>query len=261
MSTRTRTARAPTRYSAPALEKGLDILEMLAAEQHGLSLQEIAQRLGRSSSELYRMLDVLVQRGYLVRLPDASYALTLRLFELAHQHPPVDRLLDVSVPHMQALARATGQANHLCVHHDERLVVLARAEPPEPMSYSVRQGAHFPFHDDRVSARVISAFEPESRQAALARELSGGVKDARRLRAIAARLAKIRKQGFDEGPSDTVAGVVDICFPLFDRAGVVAALNVIYLKHRDVRVTVTQARASLRDMARTISKGLGWLPR
>ena len=28
-------------------------------------------------------------------------------------------------------------------------------EPPEPMSYSVRQGAHFPFLDDRVSALVI----------------------------------------------------------------------------------------------------------
>lgn len=235
------------------------MLEALAAEPHGLSLQEIAQRLERSSGELYRMLDVLVQRGYLARLPDARYALTLRLFELAHRHPPVDRLLDVSVPHMQALARATGQANHLCVHHDARLVVLARAEPPEPMSYSVRQGAHFPFRDDRVSARVISAFEPQERQAAVVRELAGGVRSAKRLRTVEARLAKIRKRGFDEGPSDTVAGVVDICFPLFDHFGVVAALNVVYLEHRDVRVSVAQARAALRSASMTISRALGWL--
>src|SRR5688572_21455157 len=166
-------ARSLQRYSAPALEKGLAVLELLAAEPHALTLQEIAKRLERSPSELFRMLDVLVQRGYLARLPDASYALTLRLFELGQRHPPVERLLEVAVPHMQALARETGQANHLSVHHDARLVVLARAEPPEPMSYSVRQGAHFPFLDDRVSARVITAFQDGERRSALFGELAG----------------------------------------------------------------------------------------
>ena len=68
------------RYSAPALEKGLDVLEILAAQPHSLSLQEIANRLQRTSNELFRMLDVLVRRGYLSRLPDSTYALTLRLF-------------------------------------------------------------------------------------------------------------------------------------------------------------------------------------
>lgn len=253
-------AAAPARYSAPALEKGLDVLEMLAAEPHALPLQEIARRLNRSPGELFRMLDVLVQRGYLARLPDAGYALTLRLFELAHRHPPVDRLLDVAVPHMHALARATGQANHLSVHHDARLVVLSRAEPPEPMSYSVRPGAHFPFLDDRVSARVITAFQGEARQDLLLRELGGkrSLSGTRR-RGLAARLAAIRRRGYDQGPSDTVAGVIDICFPLFNRFGVVAALNLVYLAQRDARVTVTQAREALRATAADISRALGWM--
>jgi hypothetical protein len=51
------------RYSAPALEKGLDVIELLAAEQHGLTLQEIARRLERTATELFRMLDVLVRRA------------------------------------------------------------------------------------------------------------------------------------------------------------------------------------------------------
>jgi DNA-binding IclR family transcriptional regulator len=249
-----------SRYSAPALEKGLDVLEVLAEQPHGLSLQDIARRLERSPNELFRMLDVLVRRGYLVRLPNGSYGLTLRLFELAHRHPPVDRLLDAAMPHMQGLARDTGQANHLCVHHDARLVVLARAEPLEPMSYSVRQGAHFAFHDDRVSARVISAFQPAERRAQFALELSGSRRPSpERRQALLARLERIRSRGYDEGPSDTVSGVVDICFPVFDRFGVVAALNVVYLRHRDVRISVAAARASLREAAQAISRSLGWL--
>jgi DNA-binding IclR family transcriptional regulator len=161
---------------------------------------------------------------------------------------------------MQRLAAETGQANHLSVHHDARLVVLARAEPPDPMSYSVRQGAHFAFRDDRVSARVITAFQESGPDALLFDQLAGGARAPRaRRNALAERLETIRRRGYDEGPSDTVAAVVDICFPVFDRFGVVAALNLVYLRHRDVRVTVAQARKTLRATAETISKTLGWL--
>jgi DNA-binding IclR family transcriptional regulator len=248
-------------YAAPALEKGLDILEMLAAEPHGLSLQEIARRLNRSPSELFRMLDVLVRRGFLARPADASYALTLRLFELAQRHPPVERLLNAAIPHMHALAQTTGQSNHLSVHHDARLVVLARAEPPEPMSALVRQGAHFAFQDDRVSARTIAAFARDERYALYLDELLGQrVNSAAHRRQLKARLNAINKRGYDEGPSDTLGGVVDICFPIFDHFGVAAALNIVYLKQRDARVSIPAARRALAEIAGAISKSLGWLP-
>lgn len=255
-----RTAAKPetARYTAPALEKGLDLIELLAAEQHGLPLQEIARRLGRTATELFRMLDVLVRRGYLVRQPDGGYALTLRLFEVAHRHPPVDRLLDAALPHMQTLARVVRQSNHLSVHHDGRLVVLARVESPDPISYSVRPGTHFPFHDDRVSARVITAFETDERRVACVDELLGGARPPKARRAaLEQRLGTIRDRGYDQGPSDTVPGVTDICLPIFDHLGVVAALNVIFLQQRDTRATIPQARAALIRTGKAISRALG----
>lgn len=51
-------------YSAPALEKGLDLLELLANEADGLNISEITRRLNKSVGELFRMLVVLEQRGY-----------------------------------------------------------------------------------------------------------------------------------------------------------------------------------------------------
>jgi DNA-binding IclR family transcriptional regulator len=262
LSTDKKPPRRRAQYSAPALEKGLDVLEVLAAEPHSLTLQEIANRLDRSPNELFRMLDVLVRRGYLAREAASTYILTLRLFELGQRHPLVDRLLDAAMPHMQELARQTGQSNHLCVHHDARLVVVARAEPPEPMSCLVRQGAHFAFQDDRVSARVITAFQGGSRQAQYVGELTGSGKvSTPRRRALLKRLEAIRARGYDEGPSDTLSGVVDICFPIFDQFGVVAALNVVYLKQRDARVTVPAARKVLQQRADAISHSLGSAPR
>ena len=44
------------RYRAPALDKGLDILELLAEQKEGLTRAEITKLLGRNASEMYRML-------------------------------------------------------------------------------------------------------------------------------------------------------------------------------------------------------------
>jgi DNA-binding IclR family transcriptional regulator len=258
LSTHKKSSTVRSRYSAPALEKGLDVLETLAAEPHRMTLQEIAKRLDRTPTELFRMLDVLVQRGYLARESDSSYVLTLRLFELGQRHPLVDRLLDAAMPHMSELARQTGQSNHLCVHHDARLVVLARAEPPEPMSCLVRQGAHFPFLDDRASARVITAFQNGARAEQFQTELAGGKISAARRHQLTKRLTAIRTRGYEQGPSDTLSGVVDICFPIFDQFGVVASLNVVYLKQRDARVTPVAARKLLQQTTTAISRVLGW---
>ena len=44
-------------YSAPALDKGLDILELLALSSRSLTQAEIADHLNKSVNEIYRMLN------------------------------------------------------------------------------------------------------------------------------------------------------------------------------------------------------------
>lgn len=56
-------------YAVPALEKGLDVLELLATLSAPITPSQIAQRLGRSLQEVYRMVLALERRGYLVRPP------------------------------------------------------------------------------------------------------------------------------------------------------------------------------------------------
>ena len=51
------------RYRAPALDKGLDILELLSSTDESFSQAEIAKALSRTPNEIYRMLDRLVRRG------------------------------------------------------------------------------------------------------------------------------------------------------------------------------------------------------
>ena len=89
-------------YSAPALEKGLDILELLCRSNKPLSQTEIAGALGRSVSEIYRMLSCLVDRKYISNINE-MYSITTKLFELSYINPPTYRLLTESAPLMQEL--------------------------------------------------------------------------------------------------------------------------------------------------------------
>jgi len=105
---------ARRRYSAPALDKGLDILEHLAAERMPLSQLEVAQGLGRTSSEIYRMLMCLAERGFVIReTQSGKFRLTLRLYELGHKQNPTMLLQGAARLPMESLAEEAGQACHL----------------------------------------------------------------------------------------------------------------------------------------------------
>ena len=76
------------KYNAPALSKGLDILELLATKSEGMKKSEIASELKRSVSEIFRMLAVLTDRSYVGIDPlSEKYTLTLKMFEQAHKNP------------------------------------------------------------------------------------------------------------------------------------------------------------------------------
>jgi len=51
------------RYTAPALEKGLDILDVLVDTAEGYTLNELSVKLGRTVSEIFRMVVTLERRG------------------------------------------------------------------------------------------------------------------------------------------------------------------------------------------------------
>jgi DNA-binding IclR family transcriptional regulator len=107
---------AKRHYPTPALEKGLDILELFAQETIGLTKSEVARRLSRTVSEVFRMLLCLEERGYIARAEgDESFRLTLRLFRMAQEYPPIKRLAAESLPIMQDVGHKLKQSCHLGV--------------------------------------------------------------------------------------------------------------------------------------------------
>jgi DNA-binding IclR family transcriptional regulator len=223
-------SRKENTYAVPALEKGLDIVETLASARAPQSLTELARALRRTPSELFRMLNVLERRGFIAREPVSErYRLTLKLFELAHTHSPVDQLLKVALRPMYELAEKIRESCHLCVLHNSMLVVVAQAESPEPVRLSVEVG-------DRVaplrtaSGRVLAAFLPqEERKRFLDADATyAEMKRKERVR-LAVELTRIRRDGFLLAASSRRSGLDVSCIVGNPSVGVTAALGVPFL--------------------------------
>lgn len=245
-------------YTAPALEKGLDIVELLAGTAEPMSQQQIAVRLDRTTSEIFRMLNVLVRRGYVSREANGTYAQTLKQFDLAHRHSPVRRLVANALPIMQRVSRLIAQSTHLVVHYDRKILVVAQVDSSEPSGFCVRLGSHYPFRDDRGSAQVLAAFQEPDEQAVLIEEmLANGLfhSDVASLRTA---LAALRKRGYHKAASTVVAGVTEFSFPIFGgSSGAIAALASPYIRQRDVGISLSETRDALLEAARGVSASMG----
>ncbi len=218
------------RYRAPALDKGLDILELLAGVDGGLTQAEIAKRLDRSPNEFYRMLDRLVRRGYVARLDGDRFALTLKLFGLAQMHVPTRRLASFAMPLMRELGETSHQANHLVVYDRGHPVVIAQQEAPGYWGISIRIGSRMGLFDTG-SGHVLLAFRSREARAMMVCEHVGSGGDGDRMTpAFEARLNQVVTRGYEMMPSAQTAGVINLTAPIVIADGTaIAALTVPYI--------------------------------
>jgi DNA-binding IclR family transcriptional regulator len=246
-----------TGYAAPALEKGLDILETLARQSDPLSLTRLAAELQRSKSEIFRMVMVLLDRGYVARDPEHdTLSLTNRLFTLGLRTPRARDLVSAAMPPMRTLAEATGFSLHLVVVHQGQTAVVGASWGDREVSFRLPLGFHRPALD-ATSGRVIIAFQSETLQQSMIAEalplLPGPVDKA----ALRRDLTRIRRDGFDYHESRDFVGLVDLCCPVLDHdAHAVASILMTSLRRRrDDEDNLMSHLPALRDTCRAISHG------
>jgi DNA-binding IclR family transcriptional regulator len=218
------------RYRAPALDKGLDILELLSGIDGGLTQAEIAKYLSRSPNEFYRMLDRLVRRGYVTRLEGDRYSLTLKLFGLAQLHAPVRRLASYATPLMRDLAVVSKQANQLSVFDRGAAVVIAQQEAPDYWGISIRVGSHISLFNTG-SGHVLLAFRSNEERALMIAEYEKHADDIVQPSDFHERLNQIRERGYEVMPSAQTAGVFNVSAPVLGPDGrAIAALTCPYIQ-------------------------------
>lgn len=251
--------RKRTEYRVPALEKGLAVLELLAASPQPLSLLEIARGLGRSSSELFRMVDCLERSGYLVKSPrSGTYRLTLKLYALARAHPPIEELLRAANLPMQQLALALRESCHLSVLSHREVLVLAESPSPAKLRIAVEAGARQPAVFT-VSGRLLLSLLPEGELenflSTCPEFLAAGRRKQQEIRKA---ITKATEMGYSEAPSDLHPGIFDVSVPVGDpHIGIVAALAVARWENEADAAERERIRRATQECAYRITQDLG----
>jgi DNA-binding IclR family transcriptional regulator len=258
---KTRPARSSPRldYSAPALEKGMDIIELLAAADSGLTVSEISQRLDRRMSELFRIIIVLERRGWLQKDKDSSrYHVAYHVLKLAHRGTPAQTLSRAAAPVMHDLSNRINQSCHLVIRTGTQgLVILRQENPRRHANLSVRLGAVIDLATSASGHVLLAHLATDERDA-----LMPGVPRPRSLtrEKLERVFTRVRQRGYEQIQSPITAGVTDISCPIFGFDGqVAAALTIPYLHARDssLPTTVQQTRGLIAEAARRISLSFG----
>ena len=88
----------------------------------------MARELGRTSSELFRMVATLEKRDFIIRdSATGAYRLSMKLYEMSHMHSPVENLVRAAREPMRDLANAARETCHLSVLDRGRIRSLPAA--------------------------------------------------------------------------------------------------------------------------------------
>jgi len=244
-----------SKYRAPALEKGLDVLELLAARGAPMGMVQIAAALNRSVSELFRMVQVLQHRGYVADTPTGDgLVLTDKLFSLGMARAPTKTILDAALPVMRRLSETIGQSCHLAVASADQMVVVARIEAPGNQGFSVRVGYHRAIVE-ATSGLVLYAFQPDAVREEWRARLEPTVTPAA-WAAFESRARKARADRHVLAPSDVTRLVVDLSAPIYGPDGVAAALTSPYVE-TPTAISTPDTIAAIQAAAEEISVDLG----
>ncbi|KQN90968.1 IclR family transcriptional regulator [Sphingomonas sp. Leaf231] len=242
------------RYRAPALDKGIDVLELVSRAPTPLTLSAITKELGRSTGELFRMILVLERRGYIRQVDGGGYAPTSRLFQLAMEQAPIKTLQEFALPWMRTLSARTEQSCHLAVRAGGDIVIISRMESSGLLGYSVRLGYRRPI-PLAASGMVLYAFQPYDVRENWESEFQPALSDNQLVR-LRRDADKILRQGSFQQNSTVMPGVTDISAPIMRGDLATAALTMPFVRKAPLPVDLDGCLAILKEIARAISAEL-----
>jgi IclR family acetate operon transcriptional repressor len=150
-----------------AVDRALDILLSFTPADKGLSLTDIAERVGIHKSTVHRLLATLEAKRFLQRDKDSGlYHLGFELVELASLVMTEMDLQRWAEPYLQRLAAETGETVDLAALDGSDVIYLQVIDSPQRIKIAAAVGQRLPAHST-ATGKAFLAYLPEERAAAI----------------------------------------------------------------------------------------------
>ncbi|MET4638057.1 IclR family transcriptional regulator [Mycetocola sp. 2940] len=221
----------------PALRNGIATLRHLAGTPGSVSAGAIARQLNVPRSSMYQLLQVLVDEGLVVHIPEEQgYKLAIGVFELGSaylRHQPLEHL---ARPLLMKLAAQIDQTTHLGVLHGHETLYLLKEQPPKPTPLVTAVGVRLPA-PLTASGRALLAYLPPTQLAAIFstkdRFIDRTGRGPRSLRELKVVLAEDRDRGWSYERGSVTENVSCIAAAARDHNGMpVVSIGVSFVTDR-----------------------------
>jgi len=246
-----------------SLERGLAVLEHVAASARPASLAETARRIGLHRSTTHHLMQTLVSAGYL-RQEKATrgYELTAKLYRLTSRLWTIEQLGEMAQPLLEALTRATGEGTSVAMWVDGAVRIAAKREADGPVRVVQDVNAARPIYCTAVGKALAAWLPPAEVNAALRRTRMERLtpKTITTQAAFELELRRIRAAGYALDDEEQHLGLRCIAMPVFCYTGrVFASMCVLGPKHRLTHQKLQAVRVPLAALSRALSERLGYV--
>ncbi len=225
-----------------ALEKGLGVMEILAAHPDGMTLTEMAEAAGLTRAGARRFLLTLVASGYALQ-DGRTFRLSPRLLSIARSWIGGASLWTFAEPFMREVSQALNESCSAAVLSDLDVVYVARVGSTRILSVALHVGTRLPAWCTSMG-RVLAAGLPDADIDGFARRSAPKPltpKSVTDPATLAAAIRQARADGYVLVDEELELGLRSIAVPIRDRTGrTVAAIN----------VSTQAARHSVEEMRR-----------
>ena len=185
------------------LERGLQVLELLAAHPEGRALSSLAADAGLPLSATHRMLAELARCGYVRQSRNqGDYVLTIKLVSLGLSFLSASGLVDVAQPSLDRLAEESRELVRLAIVDGNELVFVAKAQgATRGLRYDPDMGLSVPLSCSAAGHAWLSTMSDEEALAMVAKQgfaspEKHGPKAPTTVKALLGHVRAARKRGY-----------------------------------------------------------------
>jgi DNA-binding IclR family transcriptional regulator len=216
-------------YSAPAVDRTLDILEFMALHTRPYGATELSRCLNIPINSVFRILKRLTDREYTVQDPFSDgYQLSTKVFSLGMSLYTRFELRQRARPHIEWLCRETEETCQLQIPHGDMVLVIDAVSPEISYYLRVVPGALVYYHPNAYGKVMLAFLSEEEVRKIIPPRLPSLTPNTIVLRTeLVKQLEEVRKTGLGYDNEEYNEGIRCIGSPVFDVEGrVVAGLGV-----------------------------------
>jgi IclR family acetate operon transcriptional repressor len=151
-----------------SLTRGLNILEALSRAEGGLTLTDVAQRVGLPPSTAHRLLATLEKMRYVFQAGDLGlWYVGLQAFTVGSTFLAARDWVAQSHPYMRRLMEQSGETANLAILDGTEAVFIDQVQCREMMRTIVKLGSRVPLHASGVGKAIFAALPDEQIDAIL----------------------------------------------------------------------------------------------